>query len=63
LVPIVIERFSAPDFPSDFRVRLGLSLDDSFVVLRKGDTLIIKKPERPGTSDFSLLLDNIHSAT
>lgn len=61
-MPTIVERFPAADFPTDFRVRLGLSPDDSFIVLRKGDTLIMKKLERPGTNDFSLLLDKIHSA-
>ncbi len=62
-MPTIIERFPAADFPGDFRARLGLSADDNFVVLRKGDTLIMKRLERPVTNDFSLLLDKIHSAT
>lgn len=62
-ISTIIERFLAADLPGDFRARFGLSPDDSFVVLRKGDTLIMKKIEKPGTSSFSLLLDRIQNAT
>lgn len=57
-----IEEFLASDFSSEFRARFGLAPDDRFLVLRRGDSLIMKRLEKPTKSTFSSLLDRVHKA-